>query len=442
MEKYFEIVSTKLVKLHTSEGHIIFLDNNKKLLEDIEQQTLYSSGNFGPPYVKIEGVAINLHRYIFRWYEKELPSRLYLNQYGDVDNSIHDFRYENFTEKVTIDATQNHYFVSKDGRSVILQVLNKKGLILRACVDNDANLIESLKMYLWVIPRGNSFIAIRKADGTLLSQPIKFWEFLFSYLRKQFNVADDTPLYRKVPQSDIREFRKENMTLDFKDSYTYSKAFVPHTEKFFAENKKYSANRFSTEYQHETSERSIGFLREKSKLDMEIIERLREMYITGKHSQQDLANYAGISRNSITDILNFKTWNPHHVTGIPSDIDTNIPVLAISKSTIQTQSDIHENMLNDFVYKRFAVDNLVLNLYKPVFNQFYFEIYREDVYLGSIQYRYFSEEEIHASGARRKLYNIRPISIRFRKGSNITSSDMFIYVNSISDYFAKGLSPC
>lgn len=130
------------------------------------------------------------------------------------------------------------------------------------------------------------------------------------------------------------------------------------------------------------------------------------------------------------------------MTGIPSDIDTNIPVLAISKSTIQTQSDIHENMLNDFVYKRFAVDNLVLNLYKPVFNQFYFEIYREDVYLGSIQYRYFSEEEIHASGARRKLYNIRPISIRFRKGSNITSSDMFIYVNSISDYFAKGLSPC
>lgn len=108
------------------------------------------------------------------------------------------------------------------------------------------------------------------------------------------------------------DYRKENLTLNFKDM-TFSKAALENRKAFvdrtlIAHKDIDREKRLNSSYSNKLSELQSRVNRERSKLDLASVAEIRELYANGA-TQGELVEQFGVSRTALGDILLYRTWN-------------------------------------------------------------------------------------------------------------------------------------
>lgn len=182
----------------------------------------------------------------------------------------------------------------------------------------------------------------------------------------KFILETDKNVYLKnrlISDSNILDYRKENLTLSIKDMVGYTDIAREHFYK--NKDKIMSARHKKGVYQSSIAEKIIknksGEKSYRAKLTNNDVINIRERYVSGLITQEKLAKEYGVSRSTISSIVTYKRWKDFHLRPLSNLNKKNVILLDKKSESKKHLSFFDFNDDNLFYLKD---DNLVYYLEK------------------------------------------------------------------------------
>lgn len=210
---------------------------------------------------------------------------------------------------------------------------------------------------------------------------------LIALIREYYNIPKTSYIRRiKTDDNVLQDFRINNFTTDTpKSSYAH---FLDKEEI-----KRNLIDRATKKYSTVLSDKAIKTNRTKSKLTLADVNEIRELsLLEDSLTHKELASKYNLKRATISDIINFRTWNEdiinYSVKDKFSSEYSKISPQYFTLKSFEKVEDIKKGLWLKNKYSIFIEKELNIKVFFYVINdiQCYAEYYQNDIYLGSSQF--------------------------------------------------------
>lgn len=284
---------------------------------------------------------------------------------------------------MAVDKVMNRY-TKLDENTTVLEIETNQNKIFKLLVDSD--IVPQLKEKQWLLrnkkdTRNYVTVFCRETVDRRTTENVRNRKYLS--LRKFIYAVKKGIDIKEVDSLRLKKMSEDGIEYDFRFSnITKSEnTFQMFEEEGMKNWKQGLAKRYSKEWSKSLKNVST------SKVDMEIALEIRKLALD--FSQQEICEKYGVGRTTVTDIVNFRTWNPFAYDDILieeiKDKEYQCQNIQINWEDNESE-DLPKQQLKDIEYAKFTDGNFDIYFKFIGDFQFYLEYYYNNIFIGSSQH--------------------------------------------------------
>lgn len=311
-------------------------------------------------------------------------------------------------------------YIPKDEYTV-LKIRTKNGSkedkVTEVIVDNDC--VDRLAHYIW---------SVKDYDG----KPV-----VISYNHGKVTnirsvVLENINLKTLSKNGNPFDARKQNCTTKVSETIIAKK--ISESQKNLDPIKKANIRRaiqdkrYSSDYSKKLAESKLGANNPSTILNKDLVNKIRALDKKGIYSHQEIADILNLNRNTVTDIIGYKTWNEFLRLDTVSEEENNFAKSVNMREYKNTDYlDLDFNLFNDVI--KFISTEFIVFVINVGGNQLYIEVQnKEGVYQGSTQLLVNKERNFRCK-TNYSIINIK--TSKTRTGLKLNRKSVYILLNNI-----------